>query len=83
MLDDLKEEGIINRVGGRFKLCTLMQKRLVALNTGAPAMVTSRTGDRMQIVIDEILQGKISLDTEASTRAQNAMMPSPEGFADE
>ncbi len=34
MLDDLKEEGIVNKVGGRFKLSTLIQKRMVALNTG-------------------------------------------------
>ena len=29
-----EEEGIVNRVGGRFKLSTLIQKRMVALNTG-------------------------------------------------
>ena len=31
MLEDLKEEGIVNRVGGRFKLSTLIQKRMVRL----------------------------------------------------
>ena len=35
MMEDLKEEGIVNKVGGRFKLSTLIQKRMVALNTGA------------------------------------------------
>ena len=30
MLDELKEEQIVNKVGGRFKLSTLIQKRLVA-----------------------------------------------------
>ena len=29
MLEDLKEEAIVNKVGGRFKLSTLIQKRLV------------------------------------------------------
>jgi len=29
MLDELKEEGIVNKVGGRFKLSTLIQKRMV------------------------------------------------------
>src|SRR5215831_9012431 len=28
MLDDLKEEEIVNKVGGRFKLSTLIQKRM-------------------------------------------------------
>ena len=31
MLDELKEEAIVNKVGGRFKLSTLIQKRMVAL----------------------------------------------------
>ena len=39
MLDELKEEGIVNKVGGRFKLSTLIQKRMVALNTGAKPLV--------------------------------------------
>jgi DNA-directed RNA polymerase subunit omega len=62
MLDDLKEEGIVNKVGGRFKLSTLIQKRMVALNTGARPLVDLRTSDKMAIVIQEILQDKIFLD---------------------
>lgn len=27
MLDELKEEAIVNRVGGRFKLSTMIQKK--------------------------------------------------------
>jgi DNA-directed RNA polymerase subunit omega len=63
MLDDLKEEGIVNKVGGRFKLSTLIQKRMVALNTGARPLVDMRTSDKMAIVIQEILQDKIFLDS--------------------
>ena len=37
MIEALKEEEIVNKVGGRFKLSTLIQKRLVALNSGARA----------------------------------------------
>jgi DNA-directed RNA polymerase subunit omega len=62
MLDDLKEEGIVNKVGGRFKLSTLIQKRMVALNTGARPLVDMKTTDKMAIVIQEILQDKIFLD---------------------
>ncbi len=62
MHDDLKEEAIVNKVGGRFKLSTLIQKRLVALNTGAKQLVDLRTNDKMAIVIAEILQDKIYLD---------------------
>jgi DNA-directed RNA polymerase subunit omega len=62
MLDDLKEEAIVNKVGGRFKLSTLIQKRMVALNTGARPLVDLRTTDRMAIVLQEIMQDKIYLD---------------------
>ena len=39
MIDDLREEEIVNKVGGRFKLSTLIQKRLVALNAGGRPLV--------------------------------------------
>ena len=62
MLDELKEEGIVNKVGGRFKLSTLIQKRMVALNTGARPLVDLKTNDKLTIVVQEILQNKIFLD---------------------
>lgn len=62
MLDELKEEAIVNKVGGRFKLSTLIQKRMVALNKGARALVDVRGGDKMAVVVQEILQDKIYLD---------------------
>jgi DNA-directed RNA polymerase subunit omega len=62
MLDELKEEAIVNKVGGRFKLSTLIQKRMVALNTGARPLVDMKTADKLAIVIQEILQDKIFLD---------------------
>ena len=34
MLDAFKEEDVVKKVGGRFKLSTLIQKRLVDLNRG-------------------------------------------------
>src|SRR5712671_804007 len=74
MHDDLKEEAIVNKVGGRFKLSTLIQKRMVALNTGARPLVDVRGGDRMMTVIQEILQDKIYLDTagQMQTRGDSA-----------
>jgi DNA-directed RNA polymerase subunit omega len=71
MLEDLKEEEIVNKVGGRFKLSTLIQKRLVALNTGAKPMVNSNNPDKLAIVIQEILEDKIYLDMSGTVQAQN------------
>ena len=72
MLDELKEEGIVNKVGGRFKLSTLIQKRMVALNTGAKPLVDLKTADKMAIVLQEILQDKIYLDASGQVKARGA-----------
>jgi len=62
MLDEFKEEQIVNKVGGRFKLSSLIQKRLVALNRGARPLVELQTKNQMEIVVAEIMQDKIFLD---------------------
>lgn len=62
MLEELRDEDIVQKVGGRFKLSTLIQKRLVALNAGSRPLVEMDTDDKMKIVLQEILQDKIFLD---------------------
>ncbi len=68
MLDELREEEIVNKVGGRFKLSTLIQKRMVALNSGARALVELDTNNKMEIVVREIMEDKIYLDTELNVQ---------------
>lgn len=63
MLEELKEEEIINKVGGRFKLSTLIQKRIVQLKQGSRVLVDAAGNeDQMRLVLQEILQDKIFLD---------------------
>ena len=68
MIDELREEAIINKVGGRFKLSTLIQKRLVALNAGSRPLVDLKTDNKLEIVIQEIIQDKIYLDTSTNLK---------------
>ena len=68
MIEELKEEYIVNKVGGRFKLSTLIQKRLVQLNQGSRALVDLNTQDKMQVVLQEIAQDKIFLDSTQKVR---------------
>ena len=75
MLDELREEEIVNKVGGRFKLSTLIQKRMVALNAGSRPLVDLNTDDKMQIVIQEILQDKIYLDAELNVQVTGDAEP--------
>ena len=71
MIDALKEEEIVNKVGGRFKLSTLIQKRLAAINAGARPLVNIKTDEKMEIVVQEILQDKIYLDATNQVRTQS------------
>ncbi len=68
MLDALKEEDIVTKVGGRFKLSTLIQKRLVALNSGARPLVNIKSKVKLEIVLHEIMQDKIYLDMSREVR---------------
>lgn len=81
MLEDLKEEEIVEKVGGRFKLSTLIQKRLVQLNAGSRALVDVNTSDRMAIVLQEIAQDKIYLDTSNEVKI-TGKLPEPGGGPD-
>jgi DNA-directed RNA polymerase subunit omega len=72
MHDELKQEDIVIKVGGRFKLSTLIQKRMVMLNQGGRPLVDVRPGmDKMAVVIQEILQDKIYLDTSGAIQMRN------------
>ena len=79
MLEDLKEEEIVNKVGGRFKLSTLIQKRLVQLNAGSRPLVVQGQASKMQIVLQEILQDKIYLDTSNEVKITGDLDGAAEG----
>jgi DNA-directed RNA polymerase subunit omega len=68
MYDELKNEEIVNKLGGRFKLSTLIQKRLVQLNKGSRPLVEMATNNNMEIVLQEIKQDKIFLDASNEPR---------------
>lgn len=63
MLDELKSEKIVNKVGGRFKLAALVQKRMGELLAGARPLIEDADGKTMlEIVVQEILQDKITIE---------------------
>lgn len=66
MIEALKSDDIVNKVGGKFKLCALIQRRLVQLMEGARPLVDRAGRTDLEVVIDEILQDKIALDFDAS-----------------
>ena len=63
MIEELKSTEIINKVGGRFKLTALVQRRLQELLSGSrPLIDDTEDMTQMEIVIQEILQDKITID---------------------
>lgn len=63
MLEELKSEEIFNKVGGRFKLVALMQKRMNELLEGSRPLIEDTEGRTMlEIVAQEILQDKITIE---------------------
>ncbi len=66
MIDTLKSDILITKVGGRFKLTALIQKRWLELLQGARPLVDPAGKTQMEVVIEEILQDKIGIDYEGS-----------------
>ena len=62
MIEALKSNEIVDKVGGRFKLAVLIQKRLVDVTFGAPLLVERGNRTLMEAVIQEVLEGKITLE---------------------
>ena len=73
MIEALKSEEIVNKVGGRFKLTALIQKRMVELMQGSRPLVERQKGmTDMELAIQEILEDKIAIDYDKSD------VPTPE-----
>jgi len=66
MIEELKSTDIINKVGGKYRLTALIQKRLGELMEGARPLIEDAKGKtQLEIVVQEILQDKIAIDYEA------------------
>ena len=63
MIEELKNTDIVNKVGGRFKLSALIQKRMIELMEGGRPLIENTEGlTPMEIVVQEIKEDKIVLD---------------------
>lgn len=75
MIEALKSDEIVDKVGGRFKLCSLIQRRLVQLMEGARPLVERDGRSDLEIVIEEILQDKITLEIPRDLAANLGALP--------
>ena len=59
MIDDLKNDDLIQKLGGRFKLTALIQRRWLEILHGARPMVETKGLSDLEVVIREIAEGKV------------------------
>jgi len=62
MIEALRHDELMDKVGGRFKLTALIQRRWLQLLQGARPMVDPKGLTEMEVVIKEILEGKIDFE---------------------
>lgn len=77
MIEALKSDSIADKVGGRFKLCALIQRRLVQLMEGARPLVERKQRSDLELVIEEIVQDKLTLEYQPEAPA----LPESDGEA--
>jgi len=73
MLDALRSDEIVIKLGGRFKLCALIQHRLRQIVVdGARPLVEREGRTDLELVIEEIIQEKITVEWVDATEADHA-----------
>ncbi|MCK4871123.1 MAG: DNA-directed RNA polymerase subunit omega [Phycisphaerales bacterium] len=64
MIEALKSDEIVRKFGGRFKMTALVQRRLIELLDGARPLVERKGRSDLELVIEEIMQDKITIRTD-------------------
>ncbi len=81
MIEELKDTRIIDKVGGKYKLTALVQKRLTELMEGGRPLIENTEGmTRLEIVIQEILQDKITMEFPTSTYTEQHKLRQQENY---
>lgn len=62
MIEAFNNDEIIDKFGGRFKLCRLIQRRWLQLLQGARPMIDTKGLTDLEVVVKEIMDGKIEMD---------------------
>jgi len=62
MIEALRSDDIIVKVGGKFRLTALIQRRMSQLLDGARPLVERRNRTPMELVIEEIRQDKLVVE---------------------
>lgn len=72
MIEALKDDSVINGLGGRFKFTALVQHRIRELMEGARPLVERNGRSDFEVAVAEIVEGKINLEM-----TEDAPQPGP------
>ncbi|MFW5653617.1 MAG: DNA-directed RNA polymerase subunit omega [Planctomycetota bacterium] len=75
MIEALKSDDLARKVGGQFRLTAIIQRRWAQLMEGARPLVDRGDRTDLELIIEEIRQGKIDyaiVDEEAADGANKA-----------
>jgi len=83
MIDALKSEELVAKAGGKFRLASLIQKRLSQLMEGARPLVNRGDLTPLEVVVEEVRQGKVEIvDDEVVVTAAGRDEAAPAGAAE-
>ncbi|MBI1375139.1 MAG: DNA-directed RNA polymerase subunit omega [Phycisphaera sp.] len=66
MIEPLKGDEIVRKVGGRFKLTALVQRRWQELMDGSRPLVDRNGRSDLEVAVQEVLEEKITIDFDES-----------------
>ena len=70
MIEALKDDQIINKLGGRFKFTALVQHRLRELMEGSRPLIERNGRSDFEIAVQEIVEGKIAYELNAADESE-------------
>ncbi|MEM9883082.1 MAG: DNA-directed RNA polymerase subunit omega [Planctomycetota bacterium] len=62
MIEALKDDSVINNLGGRFKFTSLVQHRVRQLMDGERPLVERDGRTDFEVAVQEVVEGKITLE---------------------
>ena len=65
MIEALKDDTVINNLGGRFKFTSLVQHRVRQLMDGDRPLVERQGRSDFEVAVQEVVEGKITLELPA------------------
>lgn len=64
MIELLKSDDLVLKMGGRYRLTALMQKRWVELMQGSRPLIDPGNMTPLELIVEEIRQGKLTIESE-------------------